>query len=146
MQSTYVLWRGNSAHNGEPIRLVASNIVTASQNPKTGPMVQLWILPDSTESLSAIVKRGDDESICGNCHLRPFIAKQKKRKVFCYVRVYQAPNSVHRSTHDKPTEWKAGWKAIAQSRRRVRVGAHGGIDALPEETAIEVMQKIAALK
>ena len=155
MKSTYVLWRGNSVHNGERIRLVATNIVSASVNTKIGPMVQLWILPDTREKLTELVKDGRDESVCGDCALRPFLAairrkaakeaKETKKVTKCYVRVYQAPNSIHKSTHDREEQWLEGWNAIKASRRRVRVGAYGGIDALPEEVALGVMQKIRSL-
>ena len=146
MKSTYVLWRGQSAHNGASIRLVASNIVKASVNPKTGPMIQLWILPDAQDKLTDIVRRGDDDSVCGDCALRPFLAKARGNGATkCYVTIHQAPNAVHRSTHDKPTEWKQGWKAIAQSRRRVRCGSYGGMDALPAAVAVKTMQMIGRL-
>lgn len=146
-KSTYVLWRGPSMYNGAEIRVVVSNLKTKSANDKIGDMAQIWILPDSNEKLVDIMARGDDVSYCGECPLRWFLAKQRKKageqdKGKCYVTWIYAPNNVHRSTHDKPTEWKEGLQAIRDVDKPIRVGAAGDMGAVPPKETKEIYEAI----
>ncbi len=92
-----------------------------SENPKTGNMVQVWILPRDVSPVQA-VKDGSDDIICFDCKHRGENGKNRT----CYVRVPNAPNGV--------------WKAYQRGRypmlaiedykytfrgRKIRFGAYG---------------------
>ena len=65
--------------------VVFNKIDTASDNGKTGAMVQSWILVNSDVAPHKLVKSGEDSN-CGTCTL--------KSGNGCYVRTYQAPHAV----------------------------------------------------
>ena len=83
-----VLWRGPSAIDGAPIVVVATGFRRV-KNPKTGPMIQTWILRDDVSPVSAIYS-GADVSICGDCPLRGKLGRGRA----CYVAVHRAPQAV----------------------------------------------------
>ena len=68
-----VFWRGPSAIDGAPVVAIASGLSPVpsdqSDNDKTGPMVQTWILREDMAPIMAL--RGADRSICGDCVHRP---------------------------------------------------------------------------
>lgn len=63
IEDGYVLYDGPSAFDGEPIIVVAT---LASENVKTGGMVQTWVLRKDMSPQEAI-DTGGDYSICGDC-------------------------------------------------------------------------------
>lgn len=69
-----VLYEGPSMLDGEPIVAIATGMQTPSTNRKTGEMVQVHILLQK-EHPSVAQNSGADSSICGNCPLRPLLAK-----------------------------------------------------------------------
>jgi hypothetical protein len=83
-----------------------------SENPKTGDMLQAWILNADVDPVTA-VKTGANEKVCGNCPLKGLP---------CYVSKFQAPLSVYK-------KFKAGgypeidWSQV--NGRKVRLGAYG---------------------
>jgi len=81
-----IIYEGPSAIDGQPIVIIANRIETASNNDKTGAMVQTWIMRADIAPLEA-VKTGADVSICGQCPARPALGN------FCYVNLGQAPRS-----------------------------------------------------
>jgi len=62
----YVIYRGPSTLTGKPIVAIATGFVNESENEKTGPMIQTWILVDGMTPQEAIWS-GDDVSVCGVC-------------------------------------------------------------------------------
>lgn len=124
-----VIYRGKSNLPGQEnldIVAVLTGIDKPSCNEKTGPMMQLWILVDDIDPISAMYA-DIDRAVCGDCPMR---------KGVCYVNVAQAPLSV----------WKAlqAWKyrnldcatdkqLKAMKRQSVRLGAYGDPAALPLE-------------
>lgn len=123
----YVLWRGLSPINRQPVVAIAT---LQSSNRKTGNMVQVWILDESMSPVDAVMT-GADVSICGNCPHR----KQSDGTRSCYVNVGQAPLSVWKS-------WKRGVYPNANdltyeqvknvfSGRKIRWGAYGDPGILP---------------
>jgi hypothetical protein len=123
----YVLWRGLSPINHQPIVAV---LTITSANRKTGDMAQVWILNESSDPVQSIAT-GEDVSICGNCLHR----KQPDGTRTCYVNVGQAPLSVYRS-------WKRGtYPHVATvsddtlqtklKTRKIRWGAYGDPAVLP---------------
>jgi len=59
-----VAYRAPSYSDGPPIVAVLTGVGRPSRNPKTGPMVQLWIMRSDVEPHVA-VKSGADASVCG---------------------------------------------------------------------------------
>jgi hypothetical protein len=116
-----VLWEGPSALDGNQIAVIATGIRKASANPKTGPMVQVWILRADVRPDRA-VKSGADASVCGGCKFRPANGGG------CYVKTFQAPLSVWKS-------YRAGQYPAADGSelvgKRVRLGAYGDPGAVP---------------
>ena len=64
-----VLYNGPSSLDGELIVVIATGFRRSTANPKTGDMIQTWILRSDVAPFSAI-HSGGDESICGSCPLR----------------------------------------------------------------------------
>ena len=128
MANGYVIYRGPSMLDGAPILVVATGFETASRNPKTGDMIQTWIIrEDIAPTLAA--KNGADASICGDCALR-FNPETGKRP--CYVLVHYAPlnvfNSYHRGIYPDITLADLAHKCAG---RMVRFGAYGDPAAAP---------------
>jgi hypothetical protein len=100
-----------------------------SRNPKTGDMLQVWIMPSDIAPHDA-VKTGDDASVCGDCKFRPSVAKPGE--VECYVTTFQGP----RSAYEK---WKRGGHPDARPEdiapgKPARLGAWGDPATVPFET------------
>ena len=110
--SGVVLYEGPSRIDGAPIVAIACRIADASNNAKTGAMVQTFIMHRDVDPNKAL-KTGDDASVCGDCPLRPI----NKGATRCYVRVYQAPLSV--------------WNAYQRGRYAIP-GVHFDVALLPE--------------
>ena len=90
--SVVEVWRGPSRLNGEPIVVLASRLQPtqkAAINPKTGDMVQLYILPADHDPASAAKSGEGDGAVCGSCLHRPTGAMGD-----CYVRVSWAPRNL----------------------------------------------------
>lgn len=122
---TYEVWRGTSAFDGAPVVLIASGFDRPSENAKTGPMIQTWILRADIEPTVALTT-GNDRSVCGLC---PWASGNG-----CYVTVHRAPLAIWRA-------WRAGnvprmapesiAQAIHRSGRALRIGAYGDPAAVP---------------
>ena len=65
-----VLYNGPSLIDGAPIIAIACRITEASENSKTGAMIQTFILRRDIAPHLAL-KTGADSSVCGDCPLRP---------------------------------------------------------------------------
>lgn len=117
---TIKIYEGPSELNGEHIVAFLS---FDSQNIKTGPMAQLWILPKNEEPHTA-QKTGMDAAVCGSCPQRPIFGGE------CYVVTFQGPLSLYRANINKPVE------SIRFIGAPLRFGAYGDPLALPK-TLIE---------
>lgn len=129
-----VFYKGPSVLDGAPIVGIAT---TESENGKTGPLIQTWILRRDVRPIVAI-NQGLDYSICGNCPLRGLLGSphpgQRARNYSrgCYVNVGQAPESIygkfkrggypdfHHREHDR------------SFRRGLRLGSYGDPTAIPK--------------
>ncbi len=87
MSQGFIFWRGPSPVDGAALVAIAT---LETDNPKTGPVVQTWILRADVPPLDA-VRSGADASICGSCFHR---GEPGVRKRSCYVTVFKAPQSV----------------------------------------------------
>ena len=119
---------------------IATITVFNSTNRKTGDMVQIYYLPVN-EPPTEVVKTGADASVCGNCNLRPLLAKQQNIKP-CYVKKFHGPSAVYRSfkagryphlNKMKPRLWQGVLQVLAT--KPVRLGAYGDpecdLDTIP---------------
>jgi hypothetical protein len=114
---------------------IATGFNRKSVNRKTGPMVQIWILPRQLDPVQA-QKLGKDKVVCGDCPLRP--ANVKPGDARCYVNTGHAPvaiwNAYHRGSYPRleSTDVFQG--------QAVRFGAYGDPTKLP----LSLVQDIAA--
>ena len=125
-----VLYEGPSLIDGDPIVAIMTGL-RGSSNPKTGSMLQTWILRSDMHPVDAL-SSGADYSICGGCPHRPQ-GKPKRGKRYgsraCYVnpmsfgsvfKAYQAGKYIRT---DATRSYTAG--------RYVRLGSYGDPAAVP---------------
>ena len=83
-----IIWEGQSPIDNKPIVLIATGLGSSkSSNPKTGHMIQTWILRQDIKPNEGH-KNGDNRSVCGNCPHAGY------NNGSCYVRWFQAPLAV----------------------------------------------------
>lgn len=133
-----VIWRGISQLDGTtPIVLLATGVPVkgkgkASQNSKTGDMIQTWVLRDDIAPHTAM-KEGKDEAICGTC---PHRSKASGGSGACYVNVAQGPRATWVAHQQKGS---APFDVTRFAGRKVRFGSYGDPAAVP----FEVWESIA---
>jgi hypothetical protein len=118
-------YRGPSAIDGLPIQSIMTGIHKPSKNPKTGPMIQQYIITVDIRPSEA-VKTGADVSICGSCVHRPLNATVNG-EIPCYITTWQAPNRIF------DTEYPTADSLAGVRDASVRLGAYGEPTALPFE-------------
>lgn len=129
--SGVILYEGPSKIDGAPIVVIATGIKNPSRNPKTGPMVQTWILRSDIHPVEAL-QTGGDVSICGDCQHRPQdTSKGKAQGRSCYVNI-MGPSSIWRTYKaGKYPKINAFQAAELFADRMVRLGAYGDPMAAP---------------
>ena len=132
----FIFYKGPSWIDGKPIVAIATGLVRPSHNPKTGPMIQTWILREDVAPLQA-ASSGDDASVCGGCQHRPV------NNGSCYVSLFQGPRAVYAAFKSGgydvvPSAWD-----VADSLRGklLRMGAYGDPVAVP----LDLWQTLAKL-
>lgn len=127
-----ILYKGPSRIDGKPIVAIAT---VASKNPKTGPMVQTWILRSNMSPVRA-VQTMQDKSICGNCPQRHNLGGA------CYVQPFQAPSSVYRKYQRQGYAKVANKAKVTEALATlpIRLGAYGDPCAVP----LKVWRKLLA--
>ena len=111
-RKSLIVWEGPSSFNGEPIQVILTSITRKSVNPKTGKMVQAYILPVNE-------KPNRQRSICGYCPI----------KEACYVTWYQDPRSTWASKNKERIPYWVAADIIAG--RMLRIGAAGDPAMVP---------------
>ena len=123
-----VLYEGPSKIDGAPIVVIATGVTGKSRNPKTGAMVQTWILRSDMHPVEAL-QTGQDSSICGTCVHRPQGPKGTKRS--CYVNI-MGPASVYRTyLAGKYPKANAFQASELFAGKVVRLGSYGDPMAAP---------------
>ena len=123
-----IVYEGPSALDGAPIVVIVTGTAKKSANPKTGDMLQTWILRSDIPPVEA-ARNGADVSICGDC---PHRYNPETGKRDCYVLVWQAPRQVWeaykrgRYPHATPDQL-----ASICADRMVRIGSYGDPYAAP---------------
>jgi hypothetical protein len=124
-----IFYRGPSLLTGDPIVAIATGLEGGSHNPKTGPMVQTWILRPDLRPMDA-KRQNLDDAICGDCKLRG----ESGLGAVCYVATWLGPANVYKSFirgNYLETSW-AELQALVEGRH-VRLGAYGDPAAVPFE-------------
>lgn len=116
-QGAVTIWEGPSLFDGTPIKVVMSCYTQDSTNKKTGPMIQLAILP--SERIPYDVFKAKGKAVCGSC---------KYNGSGCYVRWSNQKGIWKASQKRKMSLELASWVC---SGMRVRVGSVGDPAAVP---------------
>lgn len=117
-----VFYKGPSMIDGRPIVAIATNLVTKSNNIKTGDMINTYILRADISPLLA-KEKNYDFSICGDCVHREFNS--------CYVNVGQGVTSVYNAyINDSYTKLNAD-NITLFANKNVRIGSYGDPSAVP---------------
>jgi hypothetical protein len=129
---------GYILHETQDIVVIATGFARKSANPKTGDMIQVWILLREINPVQAI-KIGVDSGICFDCKHRGKNGKQRT----CYVRVANAPLGVWKAYQRGmypylPVERFAEMFERRKVRRKVRFGAYGEPVLIPIEVMAEL--------
>lgn len=138
----YIAYQGPSMIDGRPIVVIINKIDAASQNDKTGALVQSFIIRSDVAPVDAL-KTGDDVSICGQCPHRPLLAKDNGQAP-CYVNVGRSVLAVYnaykrgRYQHATPAQLRAILKG-----RHVRLGTYGDPAAAPVHIWREIVADAA---
>ena len=120
-----IVYQGPSRFDGSPIVVLITGLERPSRNEKTGPMVQVWILPliRSGAAWDARIP-----SVCGTCPRMPGGHGDGS----CYAWSVRAVPTVMRSAR-VGARVSLEQAARALTGRRVRLGALGDPGAVPSE-------------
>lgn len=138
-----IVYQGPSMLDGSPIVAIVTGVLSPSQNAKTGPIPQVWIIRSDVAPTDAL-RSGDDASVCGDCPLRQYGnaamgARGGEKGTACYVVTHRAPLTVFRTFR------RGGYgplDATALARHAVvRLGAYGDPAAVP----LEVWDRLASV-
>lgn len=124
----FLAYEGPSLIDGAPI-VVA--VTLDSNNTKTGPMAQAWILRTDMHPVAA-TSDGHDDSICGGCIHRG--DKEAGRTRTCYVNVAWAPSQVYKA-YRQGNYYSPFLPSVVPP---IRLGAYGDPLAIP----LRVWEKI----
>lgn len=134
-----IFYRGPSLLTGDPIVGVVTGLEGGSHNPKTGPMVQAWILRQDLAPNEA-VRENLDDAICGTCALRGCGGVDRR----CYVTPWLGPHNVWKRVV-AGAYLEASWldlHALLEARH-LRLGAYGDPGAIPFEVWRALLVKTA---
>jgi hypothetical protein len=121
-------------HETDDIVVIATGFRRRSANPKTGDMIQVWILPRAVNPVEA-VKTGADAAVCFDCKHRGIAGKGRT----CYVRVANAPLGVWKAyARGMYSRLDIADYAQAFSGRKVRFGAYGEPVLIPVHIVAEI--------
>jgi hypothetical protein len=139
-QNGVILYRGPSMLDGAPIVAILTGLASSSLNPKTGDMLQTWIIREDVSPVDA-TRTGDDASVCGDCKHRP------ANMGSCYVTVFQAPRSVHAAYHRgvygaDPVDVER--LPLIGEGRNVRIGSYGDPAAVPAHVWAQLVTRAAS--
>lgn len=128
----FILYDGPSELDGATIVAIMTG---QTENPKTGPMLQTWILRRNVHPLRAI-NTGSDASICGSCPMRGIIerknGKSTNKERPCYVQVRNAPRAVWEAyDRGRYSRFEHGRHNSYIIGKKIRLGAYGDPCAVP---------------
>ena len=128
-----MLWTGRSTIDGEQLAVIVTPDRSRSkQNRKLGDVVQIWILREDIDPLTAI-QTGADVSICGDCKLRGSNGSGRA----CYVPVHWYPRTIW-SAYKRGNVYTS-LHVLTEADidpfedRIVRIGSYGDPAAVPQQ-------------
>lgn len=123
----FVFYTGISPVDGSPIVGIVTGVAKKSANPKTGDMLQTWILRMDKHPSEAM-NDGSDDAICGNCIHRKNLETGKRS---CYVNP-MGPASVYKSflKGNYPVIDWSEWNTLVADRK-LRMGSYGDPAMIP---------------
>ncbi len=143
-----IAWTGPSELDGSPCALVLTGLAGGSVNPKTGPMVQGWIIRTDVDPLKA-VSTGLDAAICGGCRHRPrrLIRRRAGHHMgpygwegrSCYVNLMGLQSIYRVMSEGRYPAWKP-WPLEGQL---LRMGGYGDPAVVPEADWRRVLEPTA---
>ena len=126
----FIAYEGPSIIDGQPIVIIINRIDTASDNDKTGALVQSFIIRSDIAPTEAL-KTGADASICGDCVHRPILAKNNGQAP-CYVNVFRSVlavyNAYKRGRYERVSLPEL---ALKLAGKKLRIGTYGDGAAAP---------------
>lgn len=132
----YIIWEGVSQLDGKtPVVLIATGFKNNTQNPKTGNMIQTWIICRDTHPSEAI-NNGEDKGICGDCPHRKIDGKRS-----CYVNQMSIA-SVYRAY--KAGKYSSDFSPSLLIDRKLRVGSYGEPTAVPLDIWKELLYYVSS--
>lgn len=139
----FVVYEGPSELDGSPIVVIVNRIFTASNNAKTGDIVQTFIIRSDVSPLDAL-KTGQDEAVCGDCEHRPYLVKRGNGKAPCYVNVGRSVMSVY-GAYKRGSYVKATPEQVSRylADRVLRLGTYGDPFAAPHAVWLPMVQAAA---
>jgi len=116
-----VIYRGPSMIDGATIICVVTGF-KKTKNPKTGDMLQSWILRDDVSPVQAFYE-GKDYSVCGDC----------KHSIYgtCYVNLANAPLQVWRAYKKDRYDFINEDSISLFDGKKMRIGSYGEPTAVP---------------
>ena len=135
----YIAYDGPSIIDGQPIVIIINKIYSASDNDKTGALVQSFIIRSDIEPTKAL-KTGADQSICGECIHRPLLAKETGEPP-CYVNVGRSVLAVYKAyRRGRYARISLPELALKLAGKKLRIGTYGDGAAAP----VSVWQALTA--
>lgn len=128
----WILYQGPSELTQQPIVCIVTGCRTWSANPKTGPMLQSWILLQDQHP-NAAIQNGADVSVCGDCKLRRNLSGRR----VCYVNpapLGQIWKQYKAGRYPTESNYSAGLN--------FRIGAYGDPTAVPIRIWRDVLTKV----
>lgn len=122
--SGIIIYDGPSKIDGKPILCIVTGFKDKSDNPKTGKILQSWIIRKDITPIDAY-KSGQDFSICGTCKHRHFRT--------CYVTVHMAPRSVYDAYQRGIYQYLSEENKQLFEGKILRIGSYGDPAAVPFE-------------
>jgi len=129
----FILYEGKSSIDSKPIVCIGT---LKTDNPKTGNMIQTWIIRSDINPIEAIYN-GEDYSVCGDCKHRGDNGRDRS----CYVVVGQAVGRVYRAYKNNKYSVLSDEVLNKVTRNRmIRLGAYGNISAIPYEITSKLVE------
>ena len=138
----FIAYEGPSMLDGSPIVVIINKIDAASDNGKTGALVQSFIIRSDVPPTEAL-KSGDDSAVCGDCKHRPSLIAQAVAEALadgrepapetpCYVNVGRSVRAVY-DAYKRGRYVKADLEtiALALADKNLRIGTYGDGAAAP---------------
>lgn len=133
MNNGAIIYNGPSLLDGKPVTAVVTGLRQSSKNPKTGEMLQSYILRSDVHPREAI-RVGADSSICGACPHRGRLERLadgtlKNTGRTCYVNLLFGPGAIFKKI--QRGEYPKIFPSELGSGRFIRIGSYGDPAAIP---------------